>query len=775
MKSMGAPNGEIIELSKFLYNEKHDFKITGIKVYTTSNRIRILGLVNYVLSHQDASTFEHNEGKFTGLSIETLEFKYTSAYQERNPIEVEALCIFLAWELLTTFFNKDNPMFIDNAASNFVLTAKIVNKLESLVLLNLESRLANYAHRVRLDIFHMWNQIKGATFSGAYSVIELYLMFFIFYGNTSPEKLYRWRFIPKCTSAPTIYSILSLIGLIDRNALTQYSNEILPGAMSKKSPCVDASMGNLGHSLSIAIGIAQGLLLKGAVTPTVCFLSDGSIQEGVDQSAKLAAKLELSNLAVVLVCNGFQGNYEVTDVDSTMELSATGTLRKQRILWETYGWAVEEINGHDVCAIYKAFNKIGTTSKPLLIMAHTIKGKGLPSGIEGKAGFAHGIKDESLLVKCEHFLTDRLSASPFLLKNNQQTHTKETDKSRPNLRLPSIVLTRYSKTLPHTFMSWLNSFIKRNKGKVFTVNTDCTYLLKGSDDFIRPNCYSSSNFFVGINEPLAVNFSRGLAHEGFFPIFFSPAIHLINVADAWRSVCLDKEKVLMLGYFPGSTLFKFGRTHLAFSDSTIFSNPTGNVFQPATHDDLIFILNEIYKAPSRVLPAYIRLPHCGQEQHKPIAMDNIACIEDGFYEIARETCNQSNINVTLISSGSLLFECLKAVKNLTGKININLINLISLKHINYEAFGKKLEKSKYIFSVIDSDLNNILAILYKSNAYAGQKIVRCFGVDDWGGYINPAAFYKSRMLDAAGIEESIIKELAVEIADKEDIGQARFK
>jgi transketolase len=140
-------------------------------------------------------------------------------------------------------------------------------------------------------------------------------------------------------------------------------------------PGIEAATGSLGQGLSIAVGIALGLKLRGAPARVYCILGDGEIQEGqVWEAAMSAPQLgqpahPLDNLTVILDYNKIQLDDFVAKIRDLEPLVAK---------WQAFGWPVVEIDGHDLGQIDKALEQTqATRGKPCFIVAHTVKGKGV--------------------------------------------------------------------------------------------------------------------------------------------------------------------------------------------------------------------------------------------------------------------------------------------------------------------------------------------------------------------------------------------------------------
>src|SRR6476619_5570215 len=148
-----------------------------------------------------------------------------------------------------------------------------------------------------------------------------------------------------------------------------------------KVPGVEASTGALGHGLSIGVGMALAVRMRERTYRPFVLLGDGEINEGsVWEAAMGAAKHGLDNLVALIDYNKLQ-SYGPTDYVLPLEPLADK--------WRSFGFAVEELNGHDVAALRRALRQVPLVAgKPTAIICHTVKGKGLPAA-ESNADWHH--------------------------------------------------------------------------------------------------------------------------------------------------------------------------------------------------------------------------------------------------------------------------------------------------------------------------------------------------------------------------------------------------
>ncbi len=135
-------------------------------------------------------------------------------------------------------------------------------------------------------------------------------------------------------------------------------------------PWVETSTGSLGQGFSVALGMAIGLNLKQSSARVYALLGDGEMQEGeVWEAAMCAAHYRLGNLLAIVDYNKLQSDDRNANIMGLEPLAAK---------WRAFGWHVMEIDGHDQVAILNAFGEARRTAqKPSVIIAHTIKGRGV--------------------------------------------------------------------------------------------------------------------------------------------------------------------------------------------------------------------------------------------------------------------------------------------------------------------------------------------------------------------------------------------------------------
>ena len=187
--------------------------------------------------------------------------------------------------------------------------------------------------------------------------------------------------LSKGHAVTALHACLAELGKIDAAELPNsgQSGSRLAGHPTKKAPGVEFATGSLGHALSVGVGVALAEQLNRSGARTVVLMGDGELQEGTVWEAALSApRFGLENLVAIVDYNRYQAGGVVDDVMPIEPLADK---------WRAFRWNVTEIDGHDMAAIVAALDAVPAAHGPTAIIAHTVKGKGVP-GVEG-TGRAH--------------------------------------------------------------------------------------------------------------------------------------------------------------------------------------------------------------------------------------------------------------------------------------------------------------------------------------------------------------------------------------------------
>jgi transketolase len=270
----------------------------------------------------------------------------------------------------------------------------MIETIEEKLSANLESSkermrsLTEVAQEIRRDIVAMIANAGSGHLGPSLSCVEILVSLYFDRMKHKPENP-AWSdrdrlVLCKGHAAPALYATLARSGYFDPKILLtlRKTGSVLQGHPTKRTPGVDVSTGSLGQGLSIANGIALAGRLDGKSYRVFALIGDGECDEGqIWEAFMTASHLGLSNITAIIDRNGVQSD------DTTERVKKKEPLdRKLR----SFGWQVLEIDGHNLMQIHHSLDVAEwTTDRPTVIIARTVKGKGL-SFLEGDAN-SHNI------------------------------------------------------------------------------------------------------------------------------------------------------------------------------------------------------------------------------------------------------------------------------------------------------------------------------------------------------------------------------------------------
>ncbi len=237
-------------------------------------------------------------------------------------------------------------------------------------------RLKEIALAVRKDIINMTTAAGSGHPGGSMSATDILVCLYfkvMRHDPGKPEWPNRDRFVlSKGHAAPALYAVLAECGYFSEKmlpSLRKLGSPLQGHPDMKRLPGIEMSTGSLGQGLSAALGMAMGCRLDGIKNRIFCLIGDGESQEGqIWEAAMAAAHNRLDNLTVIMDENRLQID---GPTDEIMNVT------NQRARWRAFGWDTHVINGHDYEAILKLLLMSKEKDKPRMIVAQTVKGKGV--------------------------------------------------------------------------------------------------------------------------------------------------------------------------------------------------------------------------------------------------------------------------------------------------------------------------------------------------------------------------------------------------------------
>src|SRR5580693_556671 len=248
--------------------------------------------------------------------------------------------------------------------------------------------LREMANSVRRDDLHMVYRARLGHLGGDFSVADILVTLYaavLYVDPMHPLLPERDRLVlSKGHTAGALYATLAQCGFFARRELDSFAAPLsaLNGHPNRtKVPGVETNTGPLGHGFPVAVGIALSARLQASPRRTFVVLGDGELQEGSNwEAAMTAAHYDLSSLCAVVDRNGLQQGARTEE---------TKRLEPLADKWTSFGWEVRDVDGHDHAKLLEVFRRPGTT-RPVCVIAHTVKGKGV-SFMEDRAEWHHKV------------------------------------------------------------------------------------------------------------------------------------------------------------------------------------------------------------------------------------------------------------------------------------------------------------------------------------------------------------------------------------------------
>ncbi|MDP2172337.1 MAG: transketolase [Candidatus Cloacimonadaceae bacterium] len=264
----------------------------------------------------------------------------------------------------------------------------------------MQNELLNQAKIARAAILTMTTLAGSGHPGGSMSAIDFMLSLYkhIKHDPKNPQMPDRDRIvISNGHLSPAVYSALGLNGYFELDdAVSQFRllGSIFEGHIEREVPGVEWSTGNLGQGLSAAAGMALASRINATPYRVYCIMGDGEQQKGqISEARRFAAKFKLNNLTAIVDYNQLQISGSIHEVMP----------QHIRSNWESDGWYVLEINGHDFGLISGALEAAEDAETPVMILAHTVMGKAVPF-MENMAKYHGSALDEEQLEEALNIL-----------------------------------------------------------------------------------------------------------------------------------------------------------------------------------------------------------------------------------------------------------------------------------------------------------------------------------------------------------------------------------
>jgi transketolase len=553
--------------------------------------------------------------------------------------------------------------------------------------------LVNIATRLRIDSVRSTSEAGSGHPSTCCSAAELVAALFFAemrYDPRDPHHPDSDRFVlSKGHAAPILYAAWAEAGLVKREDLLSLRriDSDLEGHPTPRLSFVDVATGSLGQGLCAGVGMALNARRIASDYRTYVLLGDGETAEGaVWEAGSVAAVEKLDSL-----CG-------ITDVNALGQSGATQWQHDTESLaerWRAFGWHALTVDGHDLPQILDALEKARQTrGRPTMIVARTIKGKGI-SLMEGKGGW-HGkpLKKGEELEKALAELQSQFVPEDGPAPAPQPPRSVSRAVARPATLGPTSY--KLGDSVP-TREAFGVAIARLGAGDDRIVALDAD--VKNSTYSEKFEQQIPDRFYqMYIAEQAMIGVAMGLASRGAIPFPSTFAAFLTRAADFIRMAAISGLNIKMVGSHAGVSIGEDGPSQMALEDLAMMrAQPNIAVFYPADGVSTERLIERMAYYPG---PAYMRTTR----PKTPVIYGQDEAFEVGGLKIVR----QSSADVaTVVGAGVTLFEAIAAHEELKKRgINIRVVDLYSVQPVDAASLVKCARDTKgHVITVEDHYAN----------------------------------------------------------------------
>jgi transketolase len=599
--------------------------------------------------------------------------------------------------------------------------------------MNKADALRKVAARLRIHSLRMTTRAGSGHPTTCLSMAELAACLFFSemrYNVRDPEDWGNDEFVlSKGHAAPILWAAYAEAGIIPQTELLDLRkiSSPLEGHPTPRMSWVKAATGSLGQGLSVGVGLALAQKLGRSPGRTFVLLGDGECAEGaVWEAANAAVYFGLKNLVAVVDVN------RLGQSEATMHGHDLGAYARK---FKAFGWAVQRVNGHDIPAILGAFEKARKADGPAVILARTVKGKGV-SFLEDKNGWHGKPLKEPDLQKALHEIgplpeidSAKLVRAPRKARRPCWEKTFDFAKNAYTEK----TATRLAYGIALESLAHVNGWVVALDGDV----KNSTYAEKFFSSF------PERAFQSFIAEQNMVGMGLGMSAKGFIPFIATFAAFLSRAHDQVRMAAYSFANIKLCGSHVGVSIGEDGPSQMGLEDLAIFRPIPGCV---VLYPSDAFSAEACVRAAARHRGmVYIRTTRPAT----PLLYSRDEAFPIGGSKVVRRAKGDA---VTVIAAGITVFEALKAAEDLRKeKIGLRVIDAYSVQPLDRETIIREVAKTAGRAVVVEDHfpaggLGEAVAM-----ALAGSARIRHLCVRDL-----PRSGKPAELLEAYGISASHI-------------------
>ena len=557
--------------------------------------------------------------------------------------------------------------------------------------------------------------------------------------------------------SPGVYAVLAEYGYFTEEDFLQgfrRTDSGFPGHVETIVPGVEWDTGNLGQGISTAVGMAQAFKVKKRGSHVFCLMGDGENQKGqVSEALRYAHKYKLDNLSVIIDRNHLQ------ICGSTEEVMPQPIGR----LYETLGWQVRRIDGHDYNEIFSALKTAlqNDSGVPLLILARTVMGKGI-SFMENKARYHGSPLSPDLLADAlaELGYENDLAAWQQLRTEPVRTHTILPPRTDYPSVQPGEPILYEADTLTDNRSAYGNALLSlaqaNNSEDGVPVIAGISCDLEGSVKMGGFHKHSPSAYFEGgIQEHHAAAMGGAMSCENLVTFFSTFGVFAVSeVYNQNRLSDFNHANLKVVATHVGLDVGEDGPTHQCIDYLGLMKNLFRfSVFMPADPNQTDRIIRHIATTAGNhfVGMGRSKTPVITTEDGQPFYGTDYSFVPGRADWLRRGT------DATILTYGALTPACLDAWQQLAAeKYSVGVLNMASLIPLDVDAILEAAEIGP-ILSVEDHHVETGLgASIAMTLLDKGRQVpFKRLGVSRYGASGKPAELYADQGLDAASIAGAV--------------------
>jgi transketolase len=535
--------------------------------------------------------------------------------------------------------------------------------------------LQNLATRLRIDSLLATSEAGSGHPTSCFSAADLVAALFfgaMRFDPQDPQHPGADRFVlSKGHAAPLLYAAWAEAGAFPREELMRLREvgSDLEGHPTPRLPFVDVATGSLGQGICAAVGIALNARRIRSDYRTYCLIGDGESAEGsVWEAAQVAAVDGLDNLCGITDVNGLGQSR------ATMWRHDTEQFARR---WTAFGWHAVVIDGHDMNAILDALAEARrTTGRPTMIVARTLKGKGV-SFVEGKDGW-HGkaFKKGEELDRALAELKQQVVQAPAeadLIRSIPAPSARPPDPRPPQPIAPPSYKADEQVATREAYGTAIAKLAEADE-RVVALDAD----VKNSTFSEKFERVAPDRFYQNfIAEQAMIGSAMGLAARGAIPFPSTFACFLTRAADFIRMAAISNVGIKMAGSHAGVSIGEDGPSQMALEDLAMCrAQPNIAVLYPC---DAVSTERLVAAAACHLGPVYIRTTR----PKTPIIYSAAEKFTIGGLKVLRQSASDV---ATVVGAGITLFEALKAHDQLkAGGTAVRVIDLYSVAPVDRDA------------------------------------------------------------------------------------------